>query len=39
VTKGHALSEHIGGVNYFYADENCTGCGICRQVCLSGKFQ
>ena len=23
----------------FYADESCTGCGICRNVCLSGKVR
>ncbi len=24
--------------NDFYADENCTGCGICSKMCLSGKI-
>ncbi len=38
VLSGMALSEHIGGVQYFYADPACTGCGICEKVCLSGKI-
>jgi ferredoxin len=38
VTAGLALSEYIGGVNYFYTDERCTGCGLCERVCLSGKI-
>jgi len=33
------ISEHIGGVNYFYHDDKCTGCGICEKVCLSEKIQ
>ncbi|MBN2738125.1 MAG: EFR1 family ferrodoxin [Spirochaetales bacterium] len=33
------FSEHIGGVNYFYHDNKCNGCGICEKVCLSGKIQ
>ena len=37
--SGLSLSEHFGGVNYFYADEKCVGCGICQKVCLSGKIQ
>lgn len=32
------ISEYIGGVNYFYYDDKCTGCGICEKVCLSGKI-
>jgi ferredoxin len=32
------ISERIGGVNYFYCDKNCTGCGTCEKVCLSGKI-
>ena len=32
------LSERIGGVNYYYVDESCTGCAICEHVCLSGKI-
>jgi ferredoxin len=33
------LSEYIGGVNYFYHDSKCTGCGICERVCLSTKVR
>jgi len=33
------ISEHIGGVNYFYHDEKCNGCGICEKVCLSRKLK
>ncbi len=36
--SGLSLSEHTGGVNYFYADEKCVGCGICEKICLSGKL-
>ncbi|MBN2536083.1 MAG: EFR1 family ferrodoxin [Spirochaetales bacterium] len=25
--------------NKFYADINCTGCGICSKICLSGKIK
>ncbi len=32
------LSERTGGVNYYYADDTCTGCGICERICLSGKI-
>lgn len=39
IVAGHGLSEHIGGVNYFYHDQNCNGCGICGRVCLSGKIR
>jgi len=35
----HKFSEFIGGVNYFYADPSCTGCGLCSRVCLSNKIQ
>lgn len=38
VLSGMAISEYIGGVNYFYADSNCTGCGICEKLCLSKKI-
>lgn len=38
VLAGMYLSEHIGGVNYFYHDHKCTGCGICKKVCLSEKI-
>lgn len=34
-----ALSEYIGGVNYFYADSRCTGCGVCERVCPSRKIR
>lgn len=33
------ISEHIGGVNYFYHDDKCNGCGICEKVCLSEKIK
>jgi ferredoxin len=33
------LSERFGGVNYFYVDDSCSGCGICERVCLSGKIE
>lgn len=39
VVSGMALSEHIGGVNYFCADSSCTGCGVCERVCLSRKIR
>lgn len=38
VLLAHKTSEYIGGVNYFYADAKCTGCGICSTVCLSSKI-
>lgn len=34
-----AVSETIGGVNYFYADSRCTGCGVCERVCPSRKIR
>ena len=34
-----SFSEHIGGVNYFYHDDKCNGCGLCAKVCLSGKIR
>lgn len=34
-----SISEYIGGVNYFYHDDKCNGCGICEKVCLSGKIR
>lgn len=33
------FAELFGGVNYFYYDEKCTGCGICEKVCLSKKIK
>jgi len=33
------LSEYIGGVNYFYHDDECNGCGVCEKVCLSKKIK
>ena len=33
------ISEHIGGVNYFYHDDACNGCGVCEKVCLSDKIR
>ena len=33
------FSEHIGGVNYFYTDLKCNGCGVCEKVCLSSKVK
>lgn len=33
------LSEYTGGVNYFYHDLNCNGCGVCEKVCLSKKIK
>lgn len=38
VVTGMNVSEYIGGVNYFYNDNKCNGCGICEKVCLSGKI-
>lgn len=32
------IAEHTRGVNYFYYDDKCTGCGICEKVCLAGKI-
>lgn len=32
------LADHTGGVQYFCADGNCSGCGTCERVCLSGKI-
>lgn len=39
VLAGMTVSEYIGGVNYFYQDGNCSGCGICQKVCLSEKIK
>ena len=39
VVFAHGFSEYIGGVNYFYTDSRCNGCGICSRVCLSQKIK
>ena len=39
VLLGMTVSEYIGGVNYFYTDSSCNGCGICEKVCLSKKIK
>jgi ferredoxin len=39
VVFGMNISEYIGGVNYFYHDNKCNGCGICEKVCLSRKIK
>jgi ferredoxin len=39
VLWGMAFSEYIGGVNYFYTDDKCTGCGICEEICLAQKIK
>lgn len=36
---GMTVSEYIGGVNYYYHDSKCNGCGICEKVCLSKKIK
>jgi formate hydrogenlyase subunit 6/NADH:ubiquinone oxidoreductase subunit I len=33
------LSGHVGGVNNYCCDSECTGCGICEKVCLSQKIK
>ena len=38
IPKLMTFSKVIGGVNYFYLNSNCNGCGICSKVCLSGKI-
>ena len=38
VLSGLDFCEHIGGVQYFYSNPACTGCGVCEKVCLSGKI-
>ncbi len=32
-------TEHSSTEINYYADEQCSGCGICEQVCLSGKIK
>lgn len=39
VLLGMEVAEFIGGVNYFYRDSKCNGCGICEKVCLSKKIK
>ncbi len=39
VLWGMAFSEYIGGVNYFYTDDKCIGCGICEEICLAQKIK
>jgi ferredoxin len=39
VLLGMTVAEYIGGVNYFYTDTRCNGCGICEKVCLSKKIK
>jgi len=39
VLSGMTVAEYIGGVNYFYTDSRCNGCGICEKVCLSKKIK
>lgn len=38
VLAAFAVSEYIGGVNYFCHDDKCKSCGMCEKVCLSGKI-
>lgn len=33
------IAEYFGGVNYFYYDDKCIGCGTCEKVCLSKKIK
>jgi len=39
ILSSMAISEYIGGVNYFYSDSRCSGCGVCEKVCLSKKIK
>jgi len=39
VLGGMEIAPLTGGVNYFSADEKCSGCGICEKVCLSEKIK
>jgi len=39
IPKMMTFSEYIGGVNYFYINTKCSGCGICSKICLSSKIK
>lgn len=39
VLLGMTVVEYVGGVNYFYTDTKCNGCGTCEKVCLSKKIK
>lgn len=38
IPKMMTFSRFIGGVNYFYINSQCNGCGLCSKVCLSSKI-
>ncbi len=38
IPKMMTFSKLIGGVNYFYINSKCNGCGICSRICLSEKI-
>lgn len=38
IPKMMTFSKMIGGVNYFYVNSKCNGCGICSKICLSEKI-
>ncbi|MCP4177142.1 MAG: hypothetical protein GY756_05185 [bacterium] len=38
IPKLMTFSKLIGGVNYFYINNKCNGCGSCLKVCLSNKI-
>jgi len=39
ILLGPLFYELLGGVNYYYSDSKCSGCGICEKVCLSQKIK
>ena len=39
VLLGMAVSERIGGANYFFVESRCIGCGTCERICLSQKIR